>query len=80
MGKYQIVACLLNPLDDEYQLKGVVDDYKFITNKKKNFQARVNILSLYPIKSNVVEEHNSTNEYLIEEDADGVYLLNLIEV
>lgn len=74
MNKYKIKSYLPNEeLGEE-----VRRDYDFISNEKNNFNERVERLRGYVGDFNAVEEHNSNEKYLIEEDNDGLYLLEKI--
>lgn len=74
MNKYKITSYLPNEeLGEE-----VRRDYDFISNDKNNFDERVERLKGYVGDFNAVEEHNSNEKYLIEEDNDGLYLLEKI--
>lgn len=74
MNKYKITSYLPNEeLGEE-----VRRDYDFISNDKNNFDERVEMLKGYVGDFNAVEEHNSNEKYLIEEDNDGLYLLEKI--
>ena len=74
MNKYKIISYIPNEeLGEE-----VRRDYDFISNDKNNFNERVERLRGYVGEFNAVEEHNSDEKYLIEEDNDGLYLLKKI--
>ena len=74
MNKYKIISYLPNEeLGEE-----VRRDYDFISNDNNNFNERVERLRGYAGDFNAVEEHNSNEKHLIEEDNDGLYLLEKI--
>ena len=74
MNKYKIISYIPNEeLGEE-----VRRDYDFISNDKNNFNERVERQRGYVGEFNAVEEHNSDEKYLIEEDNDGLYLLKKI--
>ena len=77
MNKYKIIACLLN-FEDLALNEQSKKDYYFITDEHNPFEERKERLAQYRIDSNVVEEHKSEEKYIIDEDADGLYLLEKI--
>lgn len=79
MARYKIIAHLINPSlqDDKTLTDEYINDYDFIRNGGK--QAIGYFMEKYPIDSNAYENLNSTNEYEIEEDADGIYLFKKCE-
>ena len=74
MSKYKIIACLLN-FEDEVLNEPTKKDYDFIADENNPFEERKERLAQYRINSNVVEEHKTEDKYIIDEDADGLYLL-----
>lgn len=81
---YQVIACLFDPsipcIQEEIGsnielLKKTEFEYKYITDENKPFSDRVTMLkSMYQIDGGAIEEKPSTDEYIIEQDSDGVYL------
>ena len=74
MNKYKMIACLLN-FEEEALKEPTKKDYDFIADEHNPFEERKERLAQYGINSNVVEEHKSEDKYIIDEDADGLYLL-----
>lgn len=78
MNKYKITACLFNPFGDAYIDANVISDYVFISDESNPYDMRVERIKKYPIDG-AVEEYNADMGYsFIDEDADGVYLLEKI--
>lgn len=77
MNKYKIVAHLISPnLQDEKTLTNdyIIDYFIYkLGNDNQEF------LEKYPIDSNVYEEFDSDEEYLLEEDEDGIYLFEKVK-
>lgn len=64
--------------EDEALNEQTKKDYDFIADEHNPFEERKERLVQYRIDSNVVEEHKSEEKYIIDEDADGLYLLEKI--
>lgn len=79
MFKYKIIAYLINPKDEEgMKDESVFNDYDFISNISNDFYERVNCLKKYQGDFNAIEEHKFDVQFIIEEDSDGLYLLEKI--
>ena len=86
--RYQIIACLFDPTIPCQQealgnnvelLKKTQFEYDYITNESKPFSDRVTMLkAMYQIEGGAIEEKPFTDEYIIEQDGDGVYLYKRI--
>ena len=74
MNKYKMIACLLN-FEDEALNEQSKKDYDFIADENNPFEERKERLAQYRIDTNVVEEHKWEDKYIIDEDMDGLYLL-----
>ena len=74
MARYKIVAHLIDPeLQDRKTLtKEYLRDFDFIERGGKG--AMELLYNKYPIDSNAYEDFNSTDEFKLEQDADGIYL------
>lgn len=82
MNTYKLTAHIINPFDKEQKrllgdnYKEVVKDYRYI-QKSNILDKRVKRMLKYPIESNVwkyTTDNVYLGEYIIEEDADGLYL------
>ena len=75
--KYKIVAHLLSPdLQDEKTRTAEYDaDYEKFQDVRniEEFEKK------YPIDSNVVEEFDSIVDYILQADADGIYLYKKVK-
>jgi hypothetical protein len=79
MNKYKITAHLFNPFDDAYIDANVKSDYVFISDESNPYDMRVERIKKYPTMYGAVEEYNADmGDSFIDEDADGVYLLEKI--
>lgn len=84
-NNYRIVAYLINP-SSEWQKSSVsgdyyaemVSDYDFISDVTNDFEERMKCLEKYSVTDGAIERHYSDDEYIIDEDADGIYLLKRI--
>ena len=74
--KYKIVAHLISPdLQDE---KTRTAEYEKEFSKYCDVRNIEEFEKKYPIDSNVVEEFDSIVDYILEADADGIYLFKKI--
>ena len=82
MNKYKITASLCNPFDNVHTW-GVDDeweeDYIFISDESNPFEERKKRIKKYPIDGAVEEWGTDMGESFIDEDADGVYLLEKVK-
>ena len=84
-NNYRIVAYLIDP-SSEWQKSSVsgddyaetVLDYDFISDVTNDFEERIKCLEKYSVTDGAIERHYSDDEYIIDEDADGIYLLKRI--
>lgn len=74
---YKITAHLINPFDEKNPNPEVVSDYIFIADESKPYKERVKRIKKYPIDG-AIETHNGRLDSFIDEDGDGVYLLEKI--
>lgn len=83
MNKYKITAHIINPFDDEQKrllgenYQEVVKDYCMVDCEKMPLEERKEIIKKYPIDG-VVEDWRMEVDYFIDEDADGLYLLEKV--
>ncbi len=82
-NKYKIIAYLIST-ESDWQTESlgkdyeeVKKDYVFISDKENPFQERMRTLMKYNIDGDV-EIRNEREEYIIDEDNDGLYLLKRI--
>lgn len=84
-NNYRIVAYLIDP-SSEWQKSSVsgddyaetVSDYDFISDVTNDFEERMKCLEKYSVTDGAIERHYCDDEYIIDEDADGIYLLKRI--
>ena len=74
--RYKLVAHLMSPeLQDE---KVVTDEYIRDYERFSDVRNGEDFLMKYPIDSNVVEEMDIDSDYVLDEDADGIYLFEKV--
>lgn len=80
MNKYKITAHIINPFDDAYTEAEVEQDYVFVSDEKNPIDERKERIKKYPTPWGAVEEWGTDmGESFIDEDADGVYLLEKVK-
>jgi len=78
MNKYKIVAHLITPdlQDAETRTAEYCKDYEDF--RQGNEESNKKFLEKYPIDSDAYEHFNSEDEFIFDEDADGIYLFKKI--
>ncbi len=85
MCVYRFTACLINPeIESQRESLGdlfesTLEDYKVITNPCNNLDVQYECLKKYSIEGGFQMEMNESDSFIIEEDADGVYLYERID-